>query len=181
MLLPRRVLPGIAKRFFHGRTGDRIAAVVGQLPNVSATVIPYQLRRRFRLPWEQEFAPTTPGAPETRESAGSESDELFPEGTPPGAAPIGSVRVRQRAKVAGRIRSVRVQPGAGISSLECTLADATGQLTLVFQGRRLVPGIQPGAKLLAEGMVGERNHRLAMINPHYTILVAASDGEEPSG
>ncbi len=181
VLLPRRVLPGIAKRFFHGRTGDRIAAVVGQLPNVTATVIPYQLRRRFRLPWEQEFAPTTPGAPETRESAGSESDELFPEGTPPGAAPIGSVRVRQRAKVAGRIRSVRVQPGAGISSLECTLADATGQLTLVFQGRRLVPGIQPGAKLLAEGMVGERNHRLAMINPHYTILVAASDGEEPTG
>jgi RecG-like helicase len=102
-------------------------------------------------------------------------EPLFSEGEPPGTSPIGTLRARQRARVAGRIRSVRVQPGAGVSSLECTLADDSGQLVLVFQGRRLVPGIQPGAKLIAEGMVGERGRRLSMINPHYTILSTAAD------
>ncbi len=99
---------------------------------------------------------------------------------PPGTTPIAALRPRQRARVAGRVRSVRVQPRAGISSLECTLVDDTGQLLLVFQGRRLVPGIEPGARLLAEGMVGERARRPAMINPSYTIL-ASPEQDGPNG
>ena len=33
-----------------------------------------------------------------------------------------------------------------------------------------MPGIEPGAHLLVEGMIGERGRRLAMVNPAYTIL-----------
>jgi amino acid transporter len=94
----------------------------------------------------------------------------------PGVARVGDLRGRQRAKVQGRVRSVRVQAGAGVPSVECVLADETGQLMLVFQGRRRVPGIEPGARLLVEGMVGERGRRTVMINPMFTILRTA-DGE----
>ena len=77
----------------------------------------------------------------------------------------------------GRVRSVRVQPRAGVPSLECTIADASGQLMLVFQGRRRVPGIEPGARLVVEGMVGERGRFTAMVNPLFWILsTPESDG-----
>jgi amino acid transporter len=92
---------------------------------------------------------------------------------------IAAVRWRQRARVAGRVKSVRVQPGSSLTSLECTISDGTGQLVLVFQGRRRVPGIEPGARLLVEGMVGERGKRPAMINPVYQILAGADPGSEP--
>ena len=61
---------------------------------------------------------------------------------------------RQRVKVAGRVKSVRVQPRAGTSNLECVLSDGTGGMLLVFQGRPKIAGIEPGARLVAEGMVG---------------------------
>ncbi len=179
VLLPRRVLPGPIRRVFHGRTGERIAAVVGQLPNVAATVIPYQLDRRPGRPGEPVIEPTPP-LPEVDEAPNAVvADTPFPEGAPPGTSPISSVRLRQRARVAGRVRSVRVQPGAGVPSLECTLDDATGQIVLVFQGRRLVPGVEPGARLVAEGMVGERARRPAMINPRFTLLPGGADEANP--
>jgi hypothetical protein len=49
---------------------------------------------------------------------------------------------------------------------------------LIFQGRRRVPGIEPGARITAEGMVGERGRRTAMINPLFTILRTSEGGEE---
>jgi amino acid transporter len=97
-----------------------------------------------------------------------------------GTAPIGEVEWRQRVKVAGRIRSVRVQPRGGTSNLECTLVDRTGQILLVFQGRPRIPGIEPGARLVAEGMAGSWGRRLAILNPDYE-LVAERDGGDLLG
>ncbi|HUZ21397.1 MAG TPA: amino acid permease [Acidimicrobiales bacterium] len=190
VLLPRRGFEGVLGRVLHDQTGDRIAAVVSQLPNVSATIIPYPLgkRRRFRLPEgadilaaaEARAAVSARGEGaqiEVARAPGEAATAGLHAGALPGTTPIGELRWRQRARVAGRIRSVRVQPGAGISSLEATLVDPTGQLLLVFQGRRLVPGIEPGARLLVEGMVGERTRRTAMINPSYTLLSSATDSD----
>jgi hypothetical protein len=87
-----------------------------------------------------------------------------------GVTPIGSVTWRQRAKVKGRVRSVRVQPLAGIPTLECTVYDDTGGLAVVFLGRREIPGIGPGTTLTAEGMVSDHQGRLAILNPDYQLL-----------
>jgi amino acid transporter len=91
--------------------------------------------------------------------------------------PISDVVVRQRVKVAGRVKSVRVQPRAGTSNLECVLSDGTGGLLLVFQGRPRIAGIEPGARLVAEGMVGAWGRRPAMLNPSFE-LVAGADGAD---
>jgi hypothetical protein len=40
---------------------------------------------------------------------------------------------------------------------------------LQFLGRRDIPGLHIGSKIEAEGMVGEKNKQLVMLNPEYTI------------
>src|SRR5689334_20904187 len=84
--------------------------------------------------------------------------------------PIAKVQWRERARVKGRVRSLRVQPWAGAPTVECVLVDDTGGLIVVFLGRRWIPGIGPGTVLIAEGMVGEHNGRPAIINPDYEIV-----------
>jgi len=87
--------------------------------------------------------------------------------------PIAAVAPRQRVRVAGRVKSVRVQPRAGTSNLECVLSDGTGGLLLVFQGRPKIAGIEPGARLVAEGMVGTWGRRPAMLNPSFELVQGA--------
>lgn len=87
---------------------------------------------------------------------------------------IADAQWRERVRVAGRVKSVRVQPRPGAANLECVLADGTGGLLLVFQGRPRIPGIEPGARLVAEGMIGAWGRRLAILNPDYE-LVAGPD------
>jgi len=94
----------------------------------------------------------------------------------PGAdvIPIADVGWRERARVAGRVRSVRIQPLAGVPTLQCTLVDETGGLSVVFLGRRAIAGIQPGTRMVVEGMVGEHDGRLALLNPDYQLLTPAA-------
>jgi RecG-like helicase len=94
---------------------------------------------------------------------------------PDGTAPIASVKHRMRTTVCGRIQSVRVQPRAGVATLQATLADDTGTITLVFLGRRHIPGIEPGAYLAASAVVGERGGRLELLNPDYQLLATRRD------
>ena len=97
-----------------------------------------------------------------------------------GTKPIGEVEWRTRVRIAGRVRSVRIHPRAGTANLECLLADDTGMLLLVFQGRRRIPGIQAGARLVAEGMVGDWTRRQAMLNPDYELIAGPDADVEPT-
>ena len=84
--------------------------------------------------------------------------------------PISQTKWRQHVRVGGRVSGLRVQPVAGVPTLEATLVDETGSLSLVFLGRRQVPGIQIGARIVAEGRAGEHQGRLAIVNPAYEIV-----------
>ena len=68
------------------------------------------------------------------------------------------------------MKGLRVQPRAGVAALQCTLADETGEITVVFLGRRQVAGIEPGAFVSVTGMAGERGGRLEILNPDYELL-----------
>ncbi len=88
-----------------------------------------------------------------------------------GPTPIGDVRWRQRVRVRGHVRSMRVRPWAeGVSTLEATLVDETGGVTLVFLGRTKILGLSLGRELEAEGMVGENRERLVILNPVYELV-----------
>ncbi len=88
-----------------------------------------------------------------------------------GVTPIGQVQWRERVKVAGRVKALRVQPWSEkILSLELTLVDGTGGLTVVFLGRRHIGGVRLGARLVVEGTVAETRNQLALLNPAYQLL-----------
>jgi hypothetical protein len=90
---------------------------------------------------------------------------------PDTVTPIGDVRWRQRTRVRGKVRSLRVQPwDGGVATLECTLVDETGGLVVIFMGRRRIGGVTLGAPMEVEGMVIENRGRLAVMNPAYTLL-----------
>jgi hypothetical protein len=83
--------------------------------------------------------------------------------------PIADVVWRHRAQVGGHVRSIRVRPWGDLPTLEAVVVDATGAVTVAFLGRRAVAGIGPGAALTVEGMVGERNSKLLILNPAYDL------------
>jgi amino acid transporter len=193
VLLPHRVFEGIFQRVLHDHTADHIAAFVDQLPNVNATIVPFQLgkRRKRLVPWKEgshavhdaEFGTIGPSKAARAAGAKTAAERMAglqspsTTGLAAGSVPISNVRARQPARVAGRIKTVRVQPRAGVSSLECTIADGTGQLMLMFQGRRRVAGIEPGARVVVEGMVAARGRNLVMVNPLYWIMSTAGPSE----
>jgi len=42
-------------------------------------------------------------------------------------------------------------------------------MQVVFFGRRELPGVTTGTKLVVEGMVGEHRGKMAILNPRYEI------------
>ena len=83
--------------------------------------------------------------------------------------PIAEVVHRRRAQVGGRVRSIRVRPWGEVITLEAVIADDTAAITVAFLGRRSIAGIGPGCDLTVEGMVGERNGKLVILNPAYDL------------
>ncbi len=204
ILLPRRGFAAGWHQLLHDATADEIAAAVGQLAHVNATVVPYQLtggwlsrRREWRRPVLTPVAatpvtgrtPTKAAAKATaraaeraaeRDSARATFDRAAFGERAQGTTPISEAQWRNRVRVVGRVKSVRVQPRVGTSNLECVLADDTGRLLLVFQGRRRIPGIQPGAKLVVSGMVGDWARRQAILNPDYELIAGPEAEVEPT-
>ena len=196
ILLPRRGFTAGWHRLLHDATADEIAAAVGQVAHVNATVVPYQLsggwlarRREVRggegdgLVLEPAKSGKTGRAADRsagRDAARRSFDRAAFGDRGAGTTPISDAQWRHRVRVVGRVKSVRVQPRAGTANLECVLADETGRLLLVFQGRRRIPGIQPGARLVVEGMVGDWARRQAILNPDYELIAGPEAGVEPT-
>ncbi|MCU1354533.1 MAG: amino acid permease [Acidimicrobiales bacterium] len=83
--------------------------------------------------------------------------------------PIAEIVWRQRVQVSGRVRSLRVRPWGAVPTLELVLVDRSGGVTVVFPGRRRIPGIRAGSLLTVEGVVGVHADRLTVLNPHYDL------------
>jgi hypothetical protein len=176
ILLPRRGFAAGWRRLLHDRSADRIAAGVGQLPHVNATIVPFQLTRGPKEDKAGRFVESAAARTirTTRENQAMDQ-ELGAQAE--GTTPIAQATWRGRVRVAGRVRSIRVPTRTPTPNLECTLVDSTGAILLVFQGRRKIPGIQQGARLVAQGTVGAWEGRLAILNPDYE-LIAGPDTEE---
>ena len=182
MLLPQRKYRRFWHRFLHDRTADAIAEALSNMTHVNVTIVPYLLgsdapKNADAPALAAADAPTGRRALKSSKKAAQRSDE--PE-LPEGCTPIADAAFRRPARLAGRVRSVRVQPLAGVASLEVTIADASGSIVVVFVGRRRIPGIKPGARLIVESVVGEHAGRLALLNPNYELVAAPAHELPPS-
>src|ERR1019366_6630990 len=145
VILPRRGFISSLQRLLHDRTADTMASAVMHVPRTAATIIPYRALRR-RLPIG---APTEePASDEVTRGGVREDAHLAADvklaARSSDAAPIGGLVEREFVEIAGRVRSMSIGNESGVHELRCVITDNTGSITLVFQGRTKVPGIERG-------------------------------------
>ena len=89
-----------------------------------------------------------------------------------GVTAIGEAKPREEVTVAGEISSLRIVPRAGTPSLEATVNDGTGSMVIVWTGRRRIPGVAPGKRLVLTGRGTPQGPggRLTVFNPRYELL-----------
>jgi RecG-like helicase len=87
----------------------------------------------------------------------------------PVAHQIVDVAPRQQLVVTGTISGTESVTAGGAVSYRCHLDDGTGRISLVFLGRRRVPGLTVGTRCRVEGTVQDRRGRLELWNPLYRI------------
>jgi RecG-like helicase len=85
--------------------------------------------------------------------------------------PISNATWRRRAHVRGQVTAIRTAPSGGAPKVEVEIWDTTGGITLQFLGRREIAGLEVGSTLCAEGMVGETEGSLTILNPSYEIVI----------
>ena len=136
------------------------------------TIVPYHLRSGapkhsvdLEARYEQPHERTNGSGP--RQPRVTHDPTIAPVA---GSLAIDAAPSHERVAVSGRIVAVRVQPWGGAPTLEATLRDASGELTLVFLGRRQIGGIIPGTMLTANGVIGLHQNRVSMLNPEYRLL-----------
>ncbi|SNQ47833.1 RecG-like helicase [Frankia canadensis] len=91
-----------------------------------------------------------------------------------GAAPMSRCRDRDEICVAGTIQAVTVRARSGAPTLEVDIYDGSGTVTLVFLGRRDIPGLRAGASVKASGRVTLQDDRPNIFNPRYELLPVSS-------
>ena len=173
LLLPRRAYSGFLSRLLHDQTAEKIAAPISQLQRVVATIVPFDVSRILSSTPSQDNEAL-------RETVPLKTTTFKPVATPVSAGPIshyaedmtpiGAVQWRKRAHVQGKVASIKAAPSGSAPVLEVELWDETGGITLQFLGRREIAGLEVGAELRAEGMVGEENGSLQILNPSYELL-----------
>jgi amino acid transporter len=190
VVLPRRSYSPLLGRLLHDRTADKIAAVVSQVPNSAATIIPFDVPSRVQVLHARHAARAAAdgdgaeraGSVRTKEksvttaAAAARHDEngTQPPAPPAGVTLIGALTAPGKAIVEGRVRSVEIRPVEQNCVFECTVADATGELTAMFYGRTHIPGVEPGARLRLKGKVSIREDGPVMINPAYQLVARES-------
>jgi len=175
LLLPRRAYSGFLGRLLHDQTAEEIAAPISQLPRVVATIVPFDVARitsgapiEVRQPQEvmkvaKQSVPTPKtNAPINVEPVGHYAENL---------TKIGQIQWRKRAQVQGRVTSIKTAPRGSAPALQVEIWDETGGVSLQFLGRREIAGLEVGSQMRAEGMVGEDEGSMVILNPSYELLV----------
>lgn len=111
----------------------------------------------------------------TRSQTEVDADRLEDDATDLGATHIRDCVGGTTATVTGRLRSVTLRPVANAPAVEAELWDGTGRMTLLFLGRRRIPGITPGRHVVVHGRPICREGETAMVNPRYELLPPAAE------
>jgi amino acid transporter len=183
LLLPRRSYSKFLGWLLHDQTAESIARPISQLERVVATIVPFDVEKIISgqavlVHPEHKKSEVKKETPVRTQSAFSKtpSIDLNKKAAPvshyaENILPIGNITWRKRAQVQGRVNSIKSAPSNASPSVEVEVWDESGGVTLQFLGRREITGLEVGAQLRAEGMVGENNGQLIILNPSYEIVI----------
>ena len=176
ILLPRRSYSRFLGRLLHDQTAEEIAAPISQLERVVATIVPFDVNqitsgKKLEIHREKNEAAVAPVAEKVKPA--QEAPKVFAPVThyAEDVTPIGKIEWRKRSKVHGRVTSISTAPRGSAPMLQVEVWDETGGITLNFLGRREIAGLEVGMEMRAEGMVGEEEGQLTILNPSYELLV----------
>jgi amino acid transporter len=91
------------------------------------------------------------------------------------AVPIADCRQREVVDVAGTLRAVTHRPRGTSLTMEADLWDGTGNITLVWLGRRDIPGIEPGRRIVVHGRLASIKGEPTIFNPIYELRPTSGD------
>ncbi len=104
-----------------------------------------------------------------------EAQELQKDCVEMGAVPVSELPDRELVRVAGTLRTVTLRPRAGVPALVAELYDGSGSISLVWLGRRQIPGIEPGRAMIACGRVTRDHEQPVIFNPRYELRPAGAE------
>ena len=78
----------------------------------------------------------------------------------------------QRVTIIGRLRSVELRPTDALATLNAELYDGTDAVSLIWLGRRSIPGVETGRTVKAKGRLAMRDGRKVIYNPDYELMPA---------
>lgn len=90
-----------------------------------------------------------------------------------GVIPIDRAEPRSVARIAGVVENVRVRPREGVPAFEAVVSDGTGTVTAVWLGRRSIPGLGLGSRLVLEGRLGGQRGQMQVVNPSFDFAPPA--------
>jgi len=99
-----------------------------------------------------------------------DSDRLCERFKEYGFTSIADSQFRSRTKLAGEIKRMRIKPRSGVPAVELVINDGTGEATVIFSGRRSIPGVDHGKCIMVDGVPHQDGTRTIMLNPAYTLL-----------
>ena len=175
LLLPRRAYSGFLGRLLHDQTAEEIAAPISQLQRVVATIVPFDVER-ITSASQITVAPQTDAKAAPAPVAQFKPVQEVIKNIEPishyaeNMTPIGEIQWRKRAHVQGQVTAIKNAPRGSAPLLQVEVWDQTGGVTLQFLGRREIAGLEVGSQIRAEGMVGEEEGVLTILNPSYELL-----------
>lgn len=173
LLLPRRSYSRFLGKILHDQTAEEIAAPISQLPRVVATIVPFDVDRITSTNQLVVHPPHVEAisslAPKPKVTMPIIIEPVIHYA--PNITAIGEIKWRNRAQVQGRVTSIKTAPRGAAPTLQVEIWDETGGVSLAFLGRREIAGLEVGSQMRAEGMVGEEEGSMVILNPSYELLV----------
>ena len=102
------------------------------------------------------------------------SEQLAHDAESAGCQQIQRARIRERVHLRGTVQAITLSPELDKGGLDVDLDDGTGSITLVWMGRRLIPGIEVGRGIDVWGMLTISGGRRVIFNPAYQLAPESS-------
>ena len=179
--IPEYVLGHWWEQVLHNQSALRLKARLLQQRGVIVASVPYQLKSATSPPpgagrlIDPLASKLTPLRLLTADRNALHADELHAEMSELAglgglaATPIADSPDHEVVDVAGTLRTVTLRPRGTSLTMEADLWDGTGSITLVWLGRRHIPGISPGRRIVVHGRVTRIKGDRTIFNPGYQL------------
>jgi amino acid transporter len=182
--IPEYVVGRWYEQALHNQSALRLKARLLLERGVVVASVPYQLASAKRKPTDPPGDPLAgPRLLASREALdAAEIKRQLSELPQPraGTVPIADSRQREKVDVTGTLRAVTLRPRGPSLTMEAELWDGTASVQLVWLGRRDIPGIQPGRKIVVHGRLTSVKGERTIFNPSYELQPTADQQDAPA-